>query len=160
MFGMTRWSPFNELTSLHRDLDSLFGRVFGDAARSDAQPQTPVATFTPAADVRRTGDDWMVSMAIPGIDPAKVDINIAGRTLRISGERTFEGGDKTQPVLNELWYGRFEREFTLPEEIDADKVQASYRHGLLELTLPLKESVKPRRITIQPAHEARQLQAA
>jgi HSP20 family protein len=64
-------------------------------------------------------------------------------------------------LLSEISYGSFEREFTLPEGIDQDKIQAASRHGMLELTLPLKESATPRRIEIQTtALEARQIKAA
>jgi HSP20 family molecular chaperone IbpA len=69
--------------------------------------------------------------------------------------------DGVEPVLSEISYGKFEREFTLPDEIDQEKVQAAYRHGMLELTLPLEESAKPRRIDIQTtAPEAKQIKAA
>src|SRR5687768_17001441 len=78
MLGMTRWTPWTELAGVHRDLDSLFNRVFGDTVRSQS-----VDAFTPAADLRRDGDTWKVSMALPGISPDKVDIDIVGRTLRI-----------------------------------------------------------------------------
>lgn len=159
MLGITRWTPFTELASLHRDLDSLFGRAFGESGR----PQTswPVPTFAPAADMAKAGDKWTVSMALPGIDPKDVEINVLGRTLRVRGERTFEGyADGVEPVLSEISYGKFEREFTLPEDIDSEKVQATYRHGMLELTLPLKESAKPRRITVETAPEAKQIKAA
>ena len=160
MLGMTRWTPFPELATLHRDLDSLFGRVFGESGRP--QSSSPVPTFAPAADVTKAGDKWTVSMALPGIDPKNVEIDIVGRTLRVRGERSFDGyADGVEPVLSEISYGRFEREFTLPEDIDREKVAAAYRHGMLELTLPLKESAKPRRIEIETTtHEAKQIKAA
>lgn len=159
MLGITRWSPFTELATLHRDLDSLFGRTFGDSSRTQSPSTT--ATFTPAADVIRADDKWTVSMAIPGVDPNKVEINVVGRTLRVYGERTFKGyGDGVEPILAEISYGRFEREFTVPEEIDSEKVQANYRHGMLELTLPLKESAKPRRIQVESTPETKQLHVA
>jgi len=85
---------------LSTDLDSLFGRVFGD---SRPQTSSAVPTFTPPADVTHSGDKWMVSMAIPGIDPKNVEINIVGRTLRVRGERPFEGyGDGVEPILSEI----------------------------------------------------------
>jgi len=160
MLGMTRWTPFTELATLHRDLDSLFGRVFGESGRP--QSSTPVLTFTPSADVTKAGDKWTVSMALPGIEPKNVEINIVGRALRVRGERPFDGyTDGVEPVLSEISYGKFEREFTLPDEIDQEKVQAAYRHGMLELTLPLRESAKPRRIQIETTTpEARQIKAA
>lgn len=153
MLTMTRWTPWTELAGVHRDLDALFSRVFGEGA--DVPPGD---IFTPAADLRRSGDAWKVSLALPGIAPDHVDIEIVGRTLRVRGERTID--DHAQPVINEIRYGRFEREFTLPQEIDAKHVQAIYRHGMLELTLPLAEGAKPYRIAVTNAGEGKQLQAA
>ena len=86
MLGMTRWTPFTELATLHRDLDSLFGHVFGESGRP--QTSSPVLTFTPAADVIKAGDKWTVSMALPGIDPKNVEINVVGRTLRVARRAT------------------------------------------------------------------------
>ena len=153
MLGMTRWTPWTELAGMHRDLDSLFNRVFSATARSQS-----VDAFTPAADLRRNGDMWKVSLALPGISPDKVDIDIVGRTLRVRGER--RANDTAQPVVSEITYGRFEREFTLPEEIDAQHVEATYRHGMLELVLPLAEGAKPHRIAVKSAPEGKQLHAA
>ena len=153
MLGMTRWTPWTELAGMHRDLDSLFNRVFSDTVRSQS-----VDAFTPAADLRRNGDMWKVSLALPGIAPDKVDIDIVGRTLRVRGERS--ANDTAQPVISEITYGRFEREFTLPEEIDAQHVEATYRHGMLELVLPLAEGAKPHRIAVKSAPEGKQLHAA
>jgi len=158
MLNVTRWTPWTELAGLHRDLDAMFGRVFGETgARSSVDP------FVPTADVRRDGDRWMLSMALPGVSPDDVDIEVTGRTLRVRGERraqTRKGESKTEPILSEISYGRFEREFTLPEEIDAQHVEATYRHGMLDLVLPLSEAARPRRIEIKAADDARQLQAA
>jgi HSP20 family protein len=99
-----------------------------------------------------------VSLALPGISPDNVDIDIVGRTLRVRGERTAE--EKSEPVMSEISYGRFEREFTLPEEINAKHVQATYRHGMLELVLPLAEGAKPHRIAVKAAPEGKQIHAA
>jgi HSP20 family protein len=75
-----------------------------------------------------------------------VHIEVAANSLTVRGERRRER--KSESYLSEITYGRFERTLTLPESIDAEKVRAAYRNGLLELTLPLKESVKPRKIEI------------
>ena len=138
---------------MHRDLDSLFNRVFGETVR----PQT-VDVFTPAANVRRDGDTWKVSLALPGMSPEKVEIDIVGRTVRVRGERPAD--EKTSLVVGEITYGRFEREFTLPEEIDAQHVQATYHHGMLELSLPLAEGAKPHRIAVKPVADVKQIHAA
>jgi HSP20 family protein len=94
-----------------------------------------------------------------------MQINVTGQTLRVRGERTPQQETaKTEPVISEITYGRFEREFAVPDEVDADHVQATtYRNGMLELTLPLKEEAKPLRIEVQAAPETaevKQLHAA
>ena len=156
MLGMTRWTPWTELAVLHRDLDSIVSRVFG--ATVPDQTADSFTSFTPAAGVRREGDRWMVSIAVPGISPEKLDVDIIGRTLRVRGERASEA--KTDSLGSEIAYGRFERELTLPEDIDTERVEATYRHGMLELVLPLKESAKPHRVEVKAAPETKQVQAA
>ncbi len=121
--------------------------MFGEAA-----PRQTVDSFdslTPVADVKREGNTWLVSIA--GISPDTIDVDIVGRTLRVRGERSSEA--KTESVMSEIAYGRFERDFTWPEDIDAQHVQATYRHGMLELVLPLKESAKPHRVEVKVAPE-------
>jgi HSP20 family molecular chaperone IbpA len=70
MLNMTRWTPWTELAGVHRDLDSLFNRMFGDTVRSQS-----VDAFTPSADLRRNGDTWKVSLALPGEGPTRHDRN-------------------------------------------------------------------------------------
>jgi HSP20 family protein len=139
---LTRWSPFEELTSLHREMDRLFGRAFGDV---QAAP-TSQAAFAPAIEVASDKDGWNVRLALPGVEPKDVHIEVAGNTLTVKGERRPE--TKNEPYMTEITYGRFERTLQLPESIDGEKVLATYRNGLLELRLPLRESVKPRKIEI------------
>jgi HSP20 family protein len=145
MFGMTRWSPFDELTSLHREMDRLFSRAYGESGAS-------ASAFAPALEVTSAKDAWHVRVALPGIDPKDVQIDLAGETLTIRGERIRTvpvNSEKGQAHLSEIAYGRFERTLTLPDSIDAEKVSATYNHGMLELALPLRESVKPRRIEVK-----------
>ena len=153
----TNWTPSIQLAGLHRDLESLFGRVFGGAA---VRAQS-LNVFTPAADVMRDGEQWLVSLAVPGIAPDKIELTTVGRTLLVRGERMRgETRESAEPILSEIPYGRFEREFTLPEEIDPRHVQASYTNGMLDLVLPLKEAARPRRIEVKTTADAKQLQAA
>jgi HSP20 family protein len=140
MWGMTRFNPWTELAGLHRDLDAVFNRQFGTG------DQASVDVFTPAAERARDGDKWTISMYVPGVTPNDVDINVNGQTLHVRGER--KRHNHVEPLLSEIMYGRFEREFTLPAEIDVDHVDARYHDGVLELALPVKESAKPRKIEI------------
>jgi HSP20 family protein len=156
MFGINRWSPFEELTSLHREMDRLFGRAYGD-------PGEPSGGFAPALEVTSGKDGWHVRVALPGIDPKDVQIDLAGDTLSIRGERARAvpaNTEKGQTHLTEIAYGRFERTLTLPDAIDSDRVGAVYNNGMLELTLPLRESVKPRRIEVKGSADHKTLNAA
>jgi HSP20 family protein len=144
MFGTTRWSPFEELTTLQREMDRLFGRAYGESGGAGA--------FAPALEVLSSKDAWHVRVALPGIDPKNVQIDLAGDTLTIRGERSRSlpvGNDKTHAHVSEIAYGRFERTLTLPDAIDSDKVNATYSNGMLELSLPLRESLKPRRVEVK-----------
>ena len=141
-----RWNPFEELTTLHREMDRLFGRAYGqEQARQSTASEV---TFTPPLEVWADKEAWLARIALPGIDPKNVEIDVTGNTLTVRGERRVEEKDGQQPYHSEFYYGRFERTITLPENIDAEKVTANYRLGLLELQLPLKENAKPRRIQI------------
>ena len=141
MLSMTRWNPFEELTSLHREMDRVFGRYMGDERGRTA------AAWIPATEINRGDEGWKVRIALPGIDPKDVSIDLDGNNLRITGERTRAGSDG-EGHASEFHYGRFERAFTLPANVDSERVGADYVHGVLELTLPLAETAKPRRIAI------------
>ena len=156
MLSLTTFDPWNDLAILHRDLDAFLGRQFGSLLTQQANGEHE-QTFTPAAEIVKDGDKWMVSMYIPGVDAKSIDIEVVGQMLRVRGERS---RDKSiEPYVSEVSYGRFEREFALPVDIDADHVEASYRNGVLELMLPVKDSAKPRRITIGTT-DTKQLSAA
>ncbi len=143
MTALTRWTPFDDLFRLHRRLDRLFDEVFGvseDFGRGSR------LDFVPPVEMASTDDSYQVRVALPGIDPKNVSVELSGNVLTIRGEHRAERADAE---VSEFGYGRFERSLTLPSGIDLDKVTASYRHGVLELRMPWKESVKPRRIPIQ-----------
>src|SRR5258708_31749577 len=115
MLGVTRWAPRAELAGLRRELDSIVGRVFGEAV-----PRQVVDSFdslAPVAGVKREGDTWMVSIAVPGISPDKIDVDLVGRTLRVRGERSSE--EKTESVMSDIAYARFDRDLTVPQDTDA-----------------------------------------
>ena len=142
MLSMTRWNPFEELTGLHRQMDQVFGRYLGDERAT-----APGAAWIPATEIHASDDGWKLRVALPGIDPEHVHVDLHGTSLTVSGERT-RSEENGAGQTSEFHYGRFERAFTLPANVDADQVVAHYEHGVLELTLPLAEAARPRRIAI------------
>ena len=146
MLSMTRWSPFEDLGTLHREMDRVFGRYVRE------EPAAGPA-WTPATEIGTGEDGWKVRMALAGIDPSHVHVDLHGNSLTISGERT-RTETNGHGHSTEIRYGRFERSFTLPAKVDAEKVSAHYENGMLELALPLAETAKPRRIAIGTAAPA------
>jgi HSP20 family protein len=136
MVGLTRWSPFEDVFNFQKEVDRVFNQLWSDLPTRTAAGSSP-SSFQ----VNTTDDGWKIDLPMPGIDPKDVTLDVAGNTLSIRAEVLSEDGDKTLT--------RYEQTFTIPQFLDLDKLSASHRHGMLRLTLPLKESVKPRRIQIE-----------
>lgn len=142
MFGLTRWNPFDEVFNFQREVDRLFNQFWSDL------PTRTAASWSPSFQVTTSEDGWQLNVPLAGIDPQHVVLEVAGNTLSVRAE---EPGDKNRV--------RFEQTVTVPQFLDLDKISAAYQHGLLRLTVPLKESVKPRRIPIGVSDQ-KQLNAA
>ena len=140
MFGMSRWNSFDEVFNLHREVDRLFNQAWSE------MPLRPAANASPSIpfQVRSSEDGWTVDVPMAGIDPGDVKLEVAGQTLTIRAESK---GDKNNPGY------QFEQSLTVPQFVDLDKLTAAHRHGMLRVSLPIKDSVKPRRIEIQTQHE-------
>ena len=133
---LTRWNLADDLFAFQHEVDRLFNQFWSEL------PTRPTgANSSPSFQVNASEDGWRIDIPIPGIDPKDVNLDVAGNTLSIRAEGNT--GDKGPGVA------RYEQSFTVPPFLDLDKLSASHRHGMLRLTLPLKESVKPRRIQIE-----------
>jgi HSP20 family protein len=135
MFGLTRRSSFDDVFDFQREVDRLFNQFWSDL------PTRTTAGSSPSFQVNATDDGWRVDVPLPGIDPKDVSLEVAGNNLTIRAEVPSEDRDKN--------VSRYEQTFTVPQFLDIEKLSASHRHGMLRLTLPLKESVKPRRVQIE-----------
>lgn len=161
MFPLTKWTPTKELTSLHRDLDDLFSRFFGRAER------LPMPSFSwswgleyPAINIAREGDNLTVHAELPGINPRDVEINVTGNLLTIKGQRKFEKKEEEKDYyVREISMGSFERSVTLPVDVNTEGIKAVYRNGLLEITLPVAQTMKGKKIEIK-VEEEKQAKAA
>jgi HSP20 family protein len=135
MFGLTRWNSVDDVFNFQRDVDRLFNQFWSDL------PTRAAAGSSPSFHVNATEDGWRVDVPLPGIDPKDVSLEVAGNNLTIRAEVSSEGVDKN--------ISRYEQTLMIPQFLDLEKLTASHRHGMLRLTLPLKESVKPRRVQIE-----------
>jgi HSP20 family protein len=139
MFGPTRWSSFDDVFNFQREVDRLFNQFWSDLPTRTATASAPGSS--PSFQVNTTEDAWRIDVPMPGIDPKDVTLDVAGNTLSIRAEVRSDENDKNP--------ARYEQQFNIPQFLDLEKLTASHRHGMLRLTVPLKESVKPRRIQIE-----------
>jgi HSP20 family protein len=102
----------------------------------------------PPLNVFRQGDDIVVIAEVPGVRKSDLQLEVKGRTIRIAGTKSVSYGEKSSVHRRERLAGRFDRAITLPVEVDAEKVKAECRDGILALHLPRAERDKPRAITL------------
>lgn len=155
-----KWRPFRELSMLQRDVDDLFNRAFG--RRGGWMPHFPFEGGEyPAIDCVRKEDTLLVRAELPGIDPKDVDISVSGNLLTIRGEHRTEREIKEEDYfMHEISRGGFERTLTLPEGVNTEKMKASYRDGILEVSMPAKGISRARKIPIETGEEAKRIKAA
>ena len=143
-----RWSPYQEMMSLRQAMDRLFDDSFVRGART--LPGDVGAGLLPL-DVYQTDNDVVIKATIPGIAPEEVDISITGDTVTIKGEQKEETEVKDEDyMLKERRYGSFSRSVSIPVSVKSDKADATFDNGVLKLTLPKAEEIRPKQIKIKP----------
>ena len=145
MLGFSR-NLFEDLFSLHREMDRVFERNWGPSARWLASQ----STFVPEVESYSKDGNLVYRLAIPGVDPQKVDLSIVGNQVTVKGERTAPTEvDDENWHFREFRYGQFERTLTLPEGVETEKVNATFNNGVLEISAPVSKAHLPRRVEIK-----------
>ncbi len=144
MSNLSRWEPVREMMTLREAMDRLF-----DDAFTRPLSQTGISTM-PAVDMYQTEDEVVVKAALPGIHPDNVQITVTADVLTLRGETKVEDERKEATYhIREQRSGSFERSVMLPTEVQSDAAKAEFENGVLTVTLPKAETVKPRTITIK-----------
>mgnify|MGYP005838469767 CR=1 FL=1 len=141
---ISRWDPFRDLSVLQDRIN----RIFNDATRGSSEGAS-TRTWAPVVDIAETDNDLVVRAELPGMKREDIDVEVTGESLTIRGERKFDEDAKDQYIRVERPYGPFQRSFTIGVPVQADKVKAAYRDGILEVTIPKAEEVKPKKIEIK-----------
>jgi HSP20 family protein len=146
-FGtVDRWEPFRNLGDIQSEVNRLFEGFTGRPA-GVSTPGRP--SWVPSLDMHETKDDLVIRMELPGVREKDVTVSITGDLLTVKGERRWDDENRDQKYLHvERAYGQFERLIQLPMAVQTDKVKAAYRDGVLEITLPKAEELKPREIKV------------
>jgi HSP20 family protein len=144
--ALTRWTPMGNLQSFQHEMNRMFNEFFGGNGEAAG---TGLSSWTPAVDIHETDDGFVIKAELPGVSKDDVSIDVHQNTLTLRGERKHEAEVKDEHYHRvERSYGSFQRSFTLPATVDAEKAEASFKDGVLELRLPRLESAKPRQIAI------------
>lgn len=145
-FELTPWRPFRELTTLRDEMDRMWERFLGEWPTVEPFRRE----WTPSLDVSETKNNIVVKAEAPGVDPKDIDISLTGDVLTIKGEKKQEKEEKDQNYHRvERSYGVFERSVRLPQEVQSDKIEASYKNGILKITLPKSEEANKKEIKIK-----------
>jgi HSP20 family protein len=139
---LTRWDPFQQLAEMQHEFDRILGRPLHNGERAHA--------WVPPVDVEQTKDAMVLKFDLPGTTEKDIAVELEGRTLMISGERTEQKEAQHEGYYSrERLTGRFTRSFVLPEEIEESKIDAKFRDGVLTVRVPRTVQQKPRRISVK-----------
>ncbi len=145
--ALIRYEPTGLVSQLQDEINRVFTSL---SSAEDSSGAT--STWIPPVDITEYPDRFELAVDLPGVDPDKVDVTLEDGVLSLSGEREVPSRrngaqDETRSRI-ERRYGRFYRRFVLPETVDADRVQATGRNGVLEITIPKQPKALPRRIKV------------
>jgi HSP20 family protein len=148
MSNLTRWEPAREMMTLREAMDRLFDDAF--TRPFSIMREGGSAWSSPAIDMYQTDNEVVVKAALPGIKADEVQINVTSDVLTIKGEMKHkeEKDDKSWHIREHRW-GAFERSVRLPTGVISDKAKADFDNGVLTITLPKAEEMKPRTITVR-----------
>jgi len=137
--------PFRDYGDIQAEVNRLLDNFLGRPSNTGGMDRV----WSPAVDMYETKDDLVVVAELPGLNEKDIHLSITGDVLSVRGERQWSHEQKQDSFYRgERWYGKFERNLPLPISVQADKVTASYRDGVLTIRLPKVEEIKPREIKI------------
>lgn len=130
------WEPFRRVAPFYADFDKLTNEAEG--------------TWHPSVDISENENAFVLKAELPGVNREDINIDINNKTLTLKGEKKFEEKtEKENYVRVERSYGSFSRTFALSDKVDTENVKASYKDGVLEVTLPKREEAKPKEIKVE-----------
>ena len=149
---MTRWDPFQDLRSAQDEMAQMSPMLAHALGLHPQQRDDGRATaWAPALDISERKDAYLVTVELPGVEPDDLEITLEDGLLTIQGERQFTSESSEQQFHRiERRYGAFRRSITLPAQVQAEQIQASFDNGVLQIVVPKMEEAKPKRIQVRP----------
>ncbi|KRT66044.1 MAG: Heat shock protein Hsp20 [Candidatus Dadabacteria bacterium CSP1-2] len=147
--GLRVLDPWKDFGSLQERINRMFDDTIRTLYPTDGE-ELEKGTWAPAVDIYETNDSFVVSADLPGLNKDEIQIDLKDNTLTLKGEKKFEEKvSKDNYIRVERAYGSFVRSFTLPQNVDPEKIKAKYKEGVLEITIPKKEEAKPKQIKVE-----------
>lgn len=147
VWEITPLRPFRELERMRREMDRLWDSFVEEKPRRKGEE---AVELLPSLDLSETKNDLVVKAELPGIDPKDIDISLSEGVLTIKGEKKQEKEEKEENYhIIERSYGAFTRSVRLPRDVQSEKINASYKNGILKVTLPKSEEAKKKEIKIK-----------
>lgn len=147
VWEITPLRPFRELERMRREMDRIWDSFVEERPRRKGEE---AAELLPFLDFSETKNDLVVKAELPGIDPKDIDISLSEGVLTIKGEKKQEKEEKEENYhIIERSYGAFTRSVRLPRDVQSEKINASYKNGILKVTLPKSEEAKKKEIKIK-----------
>lgn len=146
--AIVRWDPVKDLLSLQQEMGRLFDRTFSAEGKSPLG--WAAGTWAPAIDMYENDSELVVTAELPGLSAKDIDISLKDNILTLKGEKKFSEEVKEENYYRvERRYGSFQRLIDLPTTVKKDKIKASFREGVLKVTLPKVEAERPKEIKVQ-----------
>jgi HSP20 family protein len=146
--ALIRWEPVAELNTIQNEMNRLFNTFFDQPAQSGRGNSTS-RRWLPAMDIVETTDHYVLRADLPGLTDGDVNVQLEDNVLTISGERKAERDGRQEGYHRlERGFGSFSRSLTLPDGIDADRIEAHFDRGVLEINVPKPEQKKPRTVQV------------
>ena len=144
---LIRWNPMRDMFSLRHQMNHLFDDVFKPVVRGDSR--FSMWNWNPTVDIYDNDENIVIKAELPGIDKKDIVIDVKDGVLTLKGERSFDNEVKKEKYYcRERMFGKFERVFRLPADVDPEKISADYKDGILKIDIPKPEEQKPKQITV------------
>lgn len=145
--NLVKWNPWREMSALQNRMNHLFNEPFFRSDRED--DELSMGAWYPAVDMFENEDKLVIKAELPGMDKKDFSVDVKDHVLTLSGERNYDNEVKEENYYRrERGYGKFKRAFTLPADVDSDKIKADFKDGVLKVEIPKPEAQKAKQITI------------
>lgn len=144
--GIVKYNPLRELRSMQEQMNRLLDLAWN----RDTGEEFREGCWQPPVDIYEDGDAIVIMAELPGVDQQEIEVKIEDNTLSLRGERKHDASLKKENYHRvERYYGTFHRSFALPHSVDQERIKAVCDRGILTITLPKKEEIKPKQVSVE-----------